>query len=451
MARPSKNAPIDFSVTHDLTHGLLSRAICPEEVSFVKIKDADKKGLRLRVTKAGGKHWQFETRIKGKLFTRALGEWPAVSIDQAKSEAHRLRGLTERGLDPRQLEKVEEAEKSIAIAEAEAKKQTEKISDLLVGDVWQLYIEERRPYWGEEHYKDHIRKAAKGGESYKRGTGVTNPGPLYPFMKMRLKDLTPSVIESWAVAEAKDRPTSARLAWRCLKVFLGWCQEHPIYSLLVSTNNPAKTRKTREAFGKPKAKTDALQREQLCVWFESVRNISNKEISCYLQVLLLTGARPGEVIKLQWADVDFQWKKISIRDKVEGSRVIPLTPYVAFLLSTLNRQNQWVFASSTSSSGHLTEPNHVHTKACKVAGLEGLTLHGLRRSFKSLTEWIKVPMGIVAQIMGHKPSATAEKHYAVRTIDLLRESHEEIEVWILEQAGVHFDPKAVQNGLRLAA
>ena len=44
----------------------------------------------------------------------------------------------------------------------------------------------------------------------------------------------------------------------------------------------------------------------------------------------------------------------------------------------------------------LTEPNTPHTRACKTAGLDGLTLHGLRRSFKSLTEWLEVPVGVVA-------------------------------------------------------
>ena len=73
-----------------------------------------------------------------------------------------------------------------------------------------------------------------------------------------------------------------------------------------------------------------------------------------------------------------------------------------------------------------------------MAGIHGLSLHGLRRSFKSLTEWQEIPAGVVAQLMGHKPSATAEKHYAVRPLDLLRMHHEKIEAWILEQAGVPF-------------
>ena len=38
--------------------------------------------------------------------------------------------------------------------------------------------------------------------------------------------------------------------------------------------------------------------------------------------------------------------------------------------------------------------------------------------------------------MLHKPSATAEKHYPVRPLDLLRVYHERIEAWVLEQAGI---------------
>ena len=119
MARPSKTAAIDYTAAHDLTHGLLDRALCPEGKPFVLLRDAVKKGLRLRITKAGGKHWQFETRIKGKLFTRALGEWPAVGLDLARKEAHRLRGLAEQGIDPRAGEAQEKATKAQAEAEKE--------------------------------------------------------------------------------------------------------------------------------------------------------------------------------------------------------------------------------------------------------------------------------------------------------------------------------------------
>ena len=43
---------------------------------------------------------------------------------------------------------------------------------------------------------------------------------------------------------------------------------------------------------------------------------------------------------------------------------------------------------------------------------------------------------MVAQIQGYKPSATAEKHYKVRPLEVLGVHHEKIKGWILEQAGI---------------
>ena len=77
-----------------------------------------------------------------------------------------------------------------------------------------------------------------------------------------------------------------------------------------------------------------------------------------------------------------------------------------------------------------------------------MTIHGQRRSFKSLAEWVEMPTGIVAQIMGHKPSATAEKHYTVRPLDLLRAWHTKYEAWILEQAKVEFKAGKDSQGLK---
>ena len=58
--------------------------------------------------------------------------------------------------------------------------------------------------------------------------------------------------------------------------------------------------------------------------------------------------------------------------------------------------------------------------------------------------------GVVAQIMGHKPSATAEKHYTVRPLDLLRLHHEKIESWVLEQGGVQFVHQDNSRRLKIA-
>mgnify|MGYP002661601477 CR=1 FL=1 len=271
------------------------------------------------------------------------------------------------------------------------------------------------------------------------------------FDTQTLRDLTARVIEAWAAREAQTRPTAARLAWRLLKAFLGWCAEQPEYAPVLPSVNPAKTKKAREALGKAKAKDDSLLKEQLPAWFAAVHSIGNPTVAAYLQTLLLTGARPGEVLAMRWDDLNTQWRGLTIRDKVEGERVIPLTPYVWHLLAALPRRNEFVFASTRNKDTPLTEPNHAHDKACKVAAIDALTLHGLRRSFGTLSEWLEAPSGVVAQIQGHKPSATAEKHYKVRPLELLRVHHERIEAWILEQAGIVFDAKAAPGALRVVA
>jgi len=446
MARPARHTPIDYTAAHSLTNGLLERASCPPGEAEVLLKDAEKPGLRLRITHAG-KHWSFEARINGKLLKRSLGAWPAIGLSEAREEAHRLRGMAERGIDPRDAEREQAAAKAVQAAAAAAQAAT-------IAEVWAAYVAERTPHWGELHRKDHERLTRAGGETSKRGTrgrGVTIAGPLHPLLALPLRDLTAPVIEAWAARETQTRPTPARLAWRLLKAFLSWCAEQPQYAPVLGSTNPAKTKKAREALGKPKAKDDSLLKEQLPAWFAAVRNISNPTVAAYLQTLLLTGARPGEVLAMRWDDLNTQWKGLTIRDKVEGERVIPLTPYVSQMLAALPRRNEFVFASNRNENKPLTEPNHAHDKACAVAGIDGLTLHGLRRSFGTLSEWLEVPAGVVAQIQGHKPSATAEKHYRVRPLDLLRVHHERIEAWALEQAGVQFDAKAAPGALRVVA
>ena len=436
------------------TAGRVSGFKCPPDKKQAFLWDVTAPGLGLRATPAGKPAYVFQSVYQGKDLRITIGSPAAWSISDAQAKARELQRLIDEGKDPRELKREALAAHAEKQAAAVAKVEADKLDALTVGEVWTAYIEQRRPFWGELHYRDHIDKAKAGGlPSGRRGGGkqLTKPGPLAALMPLALKDLDQATIERWAADEGKTRPSSARLAWRLLTVFLTWCAEQPEYAALLPDKNPAKTKKAREALGKAGTKSDVLQREQLAAWFAAVQQIQNPIIAACLQMMLLTGARPGEVLALRWEDVNAQWKGISIRDKVEGTREIPATPYMLHLLAALPRRNEWVFSSPTSASGCLTEPNNPHTRACKAAGLEGLTLHGLRRSFASLTEWLEVPAGVVAQIQGHKPSATAEKHYKVRPLELLRVHHERIEAWILEQAGIVFDAKAAPGALRVVA
>lgn len=470
MARPRKTDPVDLSEARDLTVAAIERLTCPPGKAQAFLRDAKAPGLRVRVTTAGAKSYVFEAKLNRQTVRRTIGDVRAWTIEDARAEARRLAVLLDTGADPRELDREREAERQRRAAEAAADAMTAR-------EAWERYLAERAPHWGERNLADHHAMADEGGRPRKRMQGaVTKPGPLAPLLRLRLVDLTPAAVEQWAAKEAAERPARLRLALRLLKAFLRWADAEPDLKGRADAT-AANARKAREVAGRAKAKSDVLERGQLAAWFKAVRAIPNPVIAAYLQTLLLTGARPGEVLSLRWADLDPQWRAVTIRDKVEGERQIPLTPYVWSLLSALPRRNEWVFSSTravsldpvharrreryhaargqaapvgpvaeASESGRLVEPGAVHRRLCAVIGLDGLTLNGLRRSFSSLTEWLETPAGVVAQIQGHKPSATAEKHYKRRPLDLLRVHHERIEAWLLEQAGVEWHEQ--RQGLR---
>ena len=425
-----------------LTAGRVDAFTCPTGKPQAFLWDTDTPTLALRATPTGRKTYIFESRLNGatiRINIGTLADWP---IEKARTKAQGLKMLVDGGTDPREVER----DRQTAAVEKKAAAAAHAIT---VGEAWERYLEERRPFWGELNFRDHVKMAQSGGVQRERLPGVkTIPGPLAELLPLRLADLTALVIEAWAAKEAKDRPARVRLALRLLKAFLRWAASEPD---LKGKADPtaASAKKAREIAGKAKPKNDHIQREQLPTWFAHVRQLQNPVISAYLQCLLLTGARREELAELKWEDVNFQWCGIELKDKIEGRRAVPLTPFVAYLLAALPRRNEWVFSSLGSASGRLTEPSIAHRQACAAAGLE-LTLHGLRRSFASLCEWLDIPGGISAQIQGHAPQGVREQNYIRRPLDLLRVHHEKIEAWILEQAGIVFDAKVAPGALRVA-
>ena len=422
--------------------------------------DGKTPGLGLRVTAAGSKAFIFETSLNNKTIRMTIGDPRNWAIGDAQAEASRLKVMTDQGIDPRQVIADAIAAKD---AEAAAVVAQEARESLTVAEAWQVYVAERsasmkdgKPEWGDKHKAHHSYFVQAGGVKRKRGTRTgesskTRPGVLVPLMNMRLADVGAKVIAAWLDKESKQAPTTAAQAFRALRAFLTWCAKHETYSAAVQAGACQSDDVKRKV---PTVKTkpnDSLRRAQIKPWFEAVQKIGNPVIAAYLQGLLLTGARRNELAALRWADVDFQWKSMTIRDKVEGERTIPLTPYMEHLIAALPRRNEFVFSSPTAASGRLEEPRKQHNMALTAAGLPALSLHGLRRSFGTLSEWVEVPAGIVAQIMGHKPSAIAEKHYIQRELDLLHLWHVKIEAWILNEAGIEFVPVEQPGALRVVA
>ncbi len=416
--------------------------------------DGKTRGLGLRVTSTGAKSYIFETSFSGKTLRVTIGDARVWTVGKAQAEATRLKTLTDQGIDPRQQKAEKIAKAQAAKLEREAAEEAAKTEAarraLTVQTAWDAYLSHHERRWGARHMVDHVNLSQAGGEPKKRGKGVTVQGVLYPLLQMRMVDISADTLTAWQTREAATRANNARQGFELFRAFWRWCATRPEYAALIDPQTVESKDLRAEVPSRKSKKFDVMERAHLPAWFEAVRGLGNPVISAYLQGLLLTGARREELGELKWDDVDFRWRSLWVKDKVaEEGRKIPLTPYLAHLLVNLPRRNQWVFSSPTAADGRLAEPRIPHNRALSIAGLDHVTLHGLRRSFASLAEWVEMPRGIVAQIMGHAPNATAEKHYINRPLELLAVWHGKYEAWLLEQAGIQFEPQQAMGGLRL--
>jgi len=451
------------------TRAAVDMATCPLGKTQALYWDTEQPGLGLRVTPTGAKSYIFEGWLGGRSLRVTIG--PATMqlrgvkdkhgrlvVPGADTEAGRLAQLVNEGRDPR----IEKADRMVAQAERrEAAKRERAKLDVTGLDAWNAYVEARRSKWGERNHRDHLAMVSEGGKPRKRSTAKTVEGPLRSLLARPLARIDSEAVEHWLRDQTKDRPTRAALAFRLLRACLNWCAESPEFRDIVQAD-AHKARAVREEVAKPGTKDDALQREQLHAWFAEVRKES-PVMSAYLQTVLLLGCRPGEARDIRWDDVDFIWRAVTLRDKVEGERTIPLPSYLAGVLLNLKASqhamptiprrlakvpeqreaftkswepSSFVFGTRHAKGGRIADGRAAHARALKRAALPHVSLHGLRRSFATLSEWCEAPEGAVAQIQGHKPSATREKHYKSRPLDLLRVWHQRIEDWVLTEAGI---------------
>jgi integrase len=408
-----------------LTNARIRKLKCDSSRVDCIFWDSEAAGLGVRV-QGSRATFIFQFRYQGKSGRMAIGSVLTWDIEDARIEARRLRTLLDLGEDPRGAKKVAASR---------------GVEPVTFRRAWEHYVDARREFWGASHLRDHTVAVQEPGLPRKRSKKTTIAGGLYGFLDLPLQEITIQKLEDWVRKENQSRPVVAARNYRILKAFLNWASESEEYADLVPAGVLASSR-ISQLVRKPAPRGDVLHRGQLVSWFAEVQKIKDPVVATLVQVLLLTGARKEEVLGLRWEDLDFRWKTLKVRDKAEshggriGHRVLPMTPYVEKIFEILPRRNAWVFSSTKSSSGRMIDPRVQYARALQQAGIKGLTLHGLRRSFGTLSEWVEAPAGVIAQIMGHKPSAIAEKHYRVRSVDLLRLWHERIEAWILMEAGL---------------
>ncbi|MBP8150699.1 MAG: integrase family protein [Xylophilus sp.] len=426
------------------TAGRVSGFKCPPGKTQAFMWDATAPGLGLRATPAGKPAYVFQSKYQGKDLRITIGGTAAWSIPQAQTKARELQRLIDEGTDPRDL-------KRDALAAHAEKQAAAAAQALTVGELWPMYLANGKPKrkdaWKPRYRADLEAMAVPGGEKKKRGQGVTRPGPLYPLLALPLVAINEDTLKSWYDREAVAGKHQAARALMMFRGFLRWCAARPEYRDMTD-RDAGKAAAIVESLPRNTRRTDALDTAQIAGWWAGAEQLNNRTASVYLRALLLTGARREEMAALTWANVDFQWRKLTLADKVENTRTIPLPPYLAQMLATLPRVSRYVFAG-TGKTGRIADARASHAQVLQHAQVARLTFHGLRRTFIRQARSI-APAGVPAQIAGHAPSAVAEG-YAILSIDELRPHAERVEAHVLSLAGVQFDAQAVPGALRVVA
>lgn len=391
----------------------------PTEKQYL-VWDEKYTGLGVLVSPKGAKSFVFQGRIGGKQKRITLGKYPLMSYQDAIDKASDINKQMLAGIDPSR-QKAEQIAKNVEFEKSKDR------NTITFGQAFVDYFNTKSGEWSENYKQDHINAAKPymSDKPYKDGC-------LAYIWHTPLSKLTPDLVERWIRHENQTRKTKMAIAYRMYKAFTNWANEREKYQGLIPTKS-ATAKIVTGAVAKTGRHKHSLQRSQLPLWFKTLKQIHPTH-AIALICILLNGSRPNEILSLEWQDVDFQWKTITIIDKVDQwERTIPLTPYTEYLLKQLPRKSHLIFVIDAENH---TEFNETYRNAVKHAGLPPLPPKAMRKSFSNLSEWLGVPHGVVKQIMGHRPSATDEKHYKDRPIDLLRHWHIIIEQFILNEAGV---------------
>lgn len=384
-------------------------------------------GFGLRVSPGGTKSFFYQGRIGGVGEPKRvpLGKYPMVSLQDAITAASDASKNMASGIDPTRT-KSDNLAKNKAFARDQVRKK------LTFGDLFTHYINTHKSEWSDNYKFDHY-VAARPHLTDKPYSAQ----PIGNIWEVSLADLTPDFVEIWIRKENETRATTMAKNFRMFKACANWAEDTDKYAGLIP-NKTYNSRKVNKSVQNVRAHKGSLQKQQLETWFSVVNQIDDVQRAALI-CMLMNGSRPGEMLQLKWTDIDFEWNTIKIVDKVDQwERIIPLTPYTKQTIQALPRVNEFVFGSKVRQEGYIDITKKYRTLLVE-SGLPSLPPKAMRKSFRTLSEWVDVPRGVVNQVMGHRPSAIDEKHYVDRPIDLLRMWHGRVEQFILKEAGINTD------------
>ncbi len=355
--------------------------------------DTEVPKLQIRVTSGGKKTFYVQRKMAGT--DRVLiGPFPDLSVEQARKLALDVSSAIAHGGNPHQ----------------ERKRIRQQ---LLFGELLDTYI--------EQHAKVKCVAWIEIQAVFRRYLTDWRPRKLTEIKRSDVQPRLNQIAANNGHVPANHTLTYARAA-------INWC----IQNDLTHSENPfvgAKKFKTqsRERFLRP---------EELSAFFENVEKL-NQDARDYILVSLYTGARRSNVLAMNWAEIDFDLGIWRIPHTKNGdSQTVPLTPRVLEILNERkdHAETEWVFPGKGTTQ-HLVEPKKAWHKLLKMAGLQDLRLHDLRRTLGSYMAIGNQSLHVIGKALGHKSSA-ATQIYSRLTYDPIRQAVSKAQDDMLTAAGI---------------
>lgn len=328
------------------------------------IADDELPGFSLRVTKGGVK--SFVARYKRGRTTRAVtvGRYGVLTPDQAREAARQLLAAAKRGEDP-------------------ARDKREKRESLTFSEVAARYLDDQRhslrpKSW--EHYDALLRLHALPA----LGTTVA-------------AEVDPRQIKATVRKLGSGAATQNKLL-RVLSALFNWAAQA---GFVPKGCNPASAAEVKRA--NEEGRERFLSAEELARLGAALGDDAGDNA---IRLLLLTGCRLREILNAKWEAVDFENGVLNLPTSKTGKRSVVLGAAARQLLATMPRDGTHVLGGDRPRAD-LKGP---WRRACKAAGLVGVRLHDLRHSFASSVISGGASIAIVASLLGHASSKTAERY-----------------------------------------
>jgi integrase len=338
------------------------------------LRDAEQRGLTLRVWPAGTRAWSFEYRSPVTLKNVRLGV-AARSLSEARAVAKGHRAAVAAGRDP-----ALEAKADLS-ARQEAHARLVTVTDALV-----------------RYETAVVEPAAKLASRRKRMRALR--GALEPFLARAVASLTRAdLIGRLDEVQAASGGVSRNRAQSEIRHFLGWCRDRDLVpSIAIDRVRQAVREQARE-----RVLTDAELSAVLAA------TADHSAYADLVRTLLHTGVRRGEAATLQPRDLDFEARTITVRGEVSKTRQSRTIPMPDALLDMLRQRARglarggYVFGDGTDFKAPFSgfSKRSAALSAAMPEGAERWTLHDIRRTVATRLHEAGADALVVEDLLGH--------------------------------------------------